>query len=232
MKDEYIPVKTYKKWSLEIDKEPKNVIHTFGQIFYLGIKSTSAETNRLFFELDISKCTVKSFTNGNGKTQYKLYVEVNGKEQVEALENIFKDLIDIVIKNQSKIPFRAQNPRISKIDYLKHLFNPFLRNKVIDPENNIYRCSLSLSLNSNSEVLIAQIRDETTSYHQIDYTIINASVIFDLENIFVNSVMATCQGKVKTCLILNDIRNNEQEIDISESSKIKYLYEIQTIPVV
>ena len=51
MKDEYIPVKTYKKWSLEIDKEPKNVIHTFGQIFYLGIKSTSAETNRLFSNL-------------------------------------------------------------------------------------------------------------------------------------------------------------------------------------
>ena len=57
-------------------------------------------------------------------------------------------------------------------------------------------------------------------------------MLFDLENIFVNYIMITCLEKFKTCLILNNIKNNEQEIDISKSSKIKYLYEIHIIPVV
>ena len=57
-------------------------------------------------------------------------------------------------------------------------------------------------------------------------------MLFDLENIFVNYIMITCLEKFKTCLILNNIKNNEQEIDISKSSKIKYLYEIHIILVV
>ena len=238
MKDEYISVKTYKKGTLELDEEIKNITTNFGQISYLSVKLTCAEINCPFFELDISKCTIKSFQNGNGKTKYKLYVEVIGKEQVEALENIFNDSIDIVIKNQNKFPsIRPKNLRVSNTAYIKSIFNPFLKNKLIDIENNIYKCSLCLTLNPNSEVLIAQIRDETTTIHQIDYTNINdisfnASVIFNLENIFVNSIMGVCQGTVKTCLIFNDIKNNgSQTINISQSSMIKYLYEIPTITV-
>ena len=236
MKDEYISVKTYKKGSLELDKEPKNITNNFGQMYYLGVKLTGAEVDRPFFELDVSKCTVRSFTNKE-KTEYKLYVEVIGKEQVEALENIFKDSIDLVINNQMKLPgIRNKNPKVSNADYLKSQFKPFLKNKITDAVNNIYRCSLCLTLNSNSEVSMPQLIDDTTSILQIDYTILNdmsfnAAVIFNLENIFINSAMAVCLGKVKTCLILNDIKKNgPQPIDISQSSMMKYLYEIQNDP--
>jgi len=234
MKDEYIPVKNYVKGSLESSGEPfKPPVTEWGIMYYLGVKLANMPIEKPKFEISESKCTVKSFKKKDGKTEYKLYVEILNKDEVEALDTIGKDCIDLVIKTQPKlIGITSKNPKAHIHDSLKGMFKPFLKNKTIDHENKVYKGSLCLSLNEKSSISIPHVVDDKSSILKIDHAILaemsfNAAVVFNLENIYVNSSMAVCQGKVDVCLILSDPQKiGPKEIDVEKSTMMEYLYEL------